>query len=210
MELPPVVTVVGDLPSDVVSRALDCELVAVDTETSGLRPGKDRLELVQVFVPTIGVYLLRLTRGAVPSGLGRLLEAEDSLKVFHYAPFDLGFITAAWGFQPRGIRCTKAASKLLSPQARPEDHSLQHVLLRTLGVELDKGDVRVSDWSAPELSEAQQKYAVADVAHLLTLFGLQAAQLRSKGLWDDYLQVCHYMPVEARLRVSGFPDPLAY
>ena len=210
MELPPVVTVVGDLPPDVVSLALNRELVAVDTETSGLRPDKDRLDLVQVFIPTHGVYLLRPTPEFVPAGLGRLLEADALLKVFHYAPFDLGFIATTWGFRTRGIRCTKAASKLLSPQARPRDHSLKQVLLRTLGVELDKGDVRVSDWSAPELSAAQQKYAVRDVAHLPTLFRLQAAQLRSRGLWEDYLRVCDYMPVEARLRVAGFPDPLAY
>ncbi len=199
----------GDL-SRRVSQVLRAQpSVAVDTETSGLYWSADQLLLCQLFSPATGPVLLRNVSG-VPSELAALMADPKVVKVLHHAPFDLRFLEAKWGIRTVSVACTKAASKLLNPSGAHEEHSLKSVLRRYLGVEVEKGAVRTSDWGAPVLSYEQIEYATGDVSHLLELQRALSASLQEKNLTDIYAQVCAYMPVDAHLEVSGVPNPLIY
>lgn len=199
--------VAGDLPADLADAVRRAGVVAVDTETGGLDWRSDALHLCQLFTPEIGVVFLRQVQG-VPPVLASLLADPAVLKVFHFAPFDLRFLQAHWRVRPTPVACTKAASRLLEPTL--ESHSLQPMLERHLGVLIDKGAVRTSDWSAASLSEEQVAYASSDVVHLLDLHDLLVARLQRAGSLETFLQVCAYMPVDADLEVRGYPNPLTY
>jgi ribonuclease D len=197
----------GDLPADIALTMRTAGRVAVDTETGGLDWARDRLHLCQLFTWETGPVLLRHVEGE-PHGLGSVMRDPAVLKVMHFAPFDLRFLEAQWGVETRSVACTKAASKLLDPTLN--DHSLKALLERHLGVLIEKGEVRTSDWSAVTLSDEQVAYAVGDVSHLLDLHQLLADRLEAAGLSGMFEQVCAYMPVDSHLEVGGYPNPLTY
>lgn len=199
----------GDLPAFVAEQAASVGVVAVDTETTGLDPKQDRLGLVQVLVPGAGVYLLRRVAGTAPI-LSTILQDPGVEKVFHFAPFDLGFLYASLRIETRSVWCTKAASRLLGPRRRRDEHSLARLVAQYFGVTLDKGSVRTSDWDASHLSDQQVAYAVRDVEFLVELRARQARELEERALMQDFRRVCDYMPTAAKLAVEGFPDPLTY
>lgn len=208
----PVVSVAffdGDL-SPRVSQVLRAQpFIAVDTETSGLHWSEDRLLLCQLFSPATGPVFVRNVSGR-PSELAALMADRKVVKVLHHAPFDLRFLEAKWHIRTVSVACTKAASKLLNPSGAHEEHSLKSVLSRYLGVKVEKGPVRTSDWGAPDLSHEQVEYATGDVVHLLELQRAMSAALQEKNLTEIYAQVCAYMPVDAHLEVCGVPNPLTY
>lgn len=206
----PVTIVEGDLPSGLAQTLRASGQVAVDTETSGLEWATDRLELCQLFSPATGVVFLRRVVQRPPRELHALLHDENTLKVFHHAPFDLKFLESQWGVRASNIACTKTASKLLVPDADPAEHSLRPLLMRALGVKISKGGVRTSDWGSDDLADEQVAYAAGDVEHLLDLYGLLHRRLDDAGLSELFAQVCAYLPVDAHLAVSGFPNPLTY
>jgi ribonuclease D len=146
----------------------------------------------------------------VPARLAELFADSNILKVFHFAPFDLRFLEAHWGVRATSIACTKAASKISDPEMPPQEHSLKRLAKRTLGVELDKGSVRTSDWGARVLTDEQLSYAVADVLHLLDVLDYQLERLTAAGRALDFWNVCGYMPTDAHLGVTGVPNPLEY
>lgn len=197
----------GDLPADVALALRSVGRVAVDTETSGLDWSRDQLHLCQLYTPATGPVLLRHVDRR-PTVLASVFEDSAVLKVLHFAPFDLTFLEAKWGVQSRSVVCTKTASRLLNPKL--EDHSLGTLLQRHLGVVVDKGAVRTSNWAAPSLTDGQLNYAVGDVANLLDLHDFFGERLQAAGLAELYAQICAYMPVDAHLKVAGFPDPLTY
>lgn len=197
----------GDLPADLTSAIKRAGMVGVDTETGGLDSARDGLHLCQLFTPQTGPVLLRHVDG-VPTQLASMMADPATLKVFHFAPFDLRFLEARWGVRTSSVACTKTASRLLEPGL--ESHSLKPLLERHLGVTIEKGNVRTSDWSAPVLTEEQVAYAAGDVAHLIDLHRLLAERLNAAGLSDLYSQVCAYLPVDAHLEVAGYPNPLTY
>lgn len=179
----------------------------MDTETSGLDWTQDRLHLCQLFTPATGPVLLRRAEG-VPPELASVMHDPTVLKVMHFAPFDLKFLEAQWGVTTSSVACTKAASRLLAP--RRADHSLKGLLERHLGIAIEKGTVRTSDWSSDVLSDEQIAYAVGDVSHLLDLHRVLTNRLEAEGLSRTFEQVCAYMPVDAHLQVAGYPNPLSY
>lgn len=205
----PAQLVSGDLPPSIASALRSARKVAIDTETSGLDWATDSLHLCQVYTEETGPVLLRHV-GHFPSQLASVLGDPEVTKVFHFAPFDLRFLEAGWGVRVVGIECTKTASKLLEPEASPSDHSLQSLLQRHLGVTIEKGPVRTSDWSAVTLTQEQIAYATADVTHLLALARTLHGRLEATDHADLFEQICAYMPVDAHLEVSGFPNPLIY
>lgn len=197
----------GDLPAEIAVAVRRAGRVAVDTETSGLDWAQDRLHLCQLFTPATGPVLLRRAR-RVPPELASVMHDPTVLKVMHFAPFDLKFLEAQWGVATRSVACTKAASRLLDP--RLDDHSLKALLERHLGIIIEKGTVRTSDWSSDMLTDEQIEYAVGDVSHLLDLHQVLANRLHAGGLSRTFEQVCTYMPVDAHLQVAGYPNPLTY
>ena len=139
-------------------------VVAVDTETMGLKPARDRLCLVQLSAGDGECHLVRFWAGGYEApNLGRLLADPAVEKVFHYARFDLAILRRYLGVSARPVYCTKVASKLA--RTYTDRHGLKDLCQDLLGVDLSK-QMQSSDWGAAELSEAQLTYAANDVLHL--------------------------------------------
>lgn len=200
----------GDVSDDAVALVRGAGLVAVDTETSGLDWAADDLNLCQIYTDVTGPLLVTNT-GDRPVGLSAILEDPSVVKVFHFAPFDLRFLEAKWAVRTQSVVCTKAASKLLDPGSPSAQHSLQALVERYLGLPLEKGQVRTSDWGSSHLTDEQIAYAAADVMHLPDLFRiLQKRLLADPAVAQIYNEVCAYMPVDAHLAVAGYQNPLTY
>lgn len=199
----------GDLPPELADVYDRSGCLAWDVETTGLDWRHDRLATCQVFAPDVGSCVISMS-GEKPVRLLRLLENPAVEKIFHHAPFDLRFMVRSWDARPASVRCTKVASKLLQPDAPNDVHSLQRLTWRYLGVRLDKGPVRTSDWSAQRLSRDQVAYAIGDVLHLLSLYETMARALAAEGLRELYDDCCAFLPAHARLETGGYPDVFAY
>lgn len=204
------VTVIeGDLPESLARELAAAGVVGWDTETGGLDWRADRLALCQLHAPQVGTILVRMT-DRQPGQLAQLLADPTVTKVFHHAPFDLRFMRRAWSTRAANVRCTKVASKLLGPSTPPQDHSLASLVRRHLGVTLDKGAERVSDWSAPELSQAQVHYAARDVEFLLPLLDRLNEALAAAALSPLYAECCAFLPAQVEVSVLGVEDVFAY
>lgn len=199
----------GDIELSAADEFARAGLIAVDTETSGLSWRDDKLQLVQLHAPAVGTALVRISGQRAPN-LANIIKSPDIVKVFHYAPFDLRFVSQIGAVEACNIRCTKSASKLVDPDIESKGHSLKELLRRKMGVPIPKGPVRTSDWSADSLSAEQIRYAISDVAHLVQLHSLLEYELSERSLTDLYWKVCAYIPVDALLETSGIPDPLSY
>jgi ribonuclease D len=200
----------GDLPAGLFDAFRASPLVAWDIETSGLDWRRARIGTCQLFAESAGAAVVSVAGGAAPSRLAALLEEAGVVKVFHHAPFDLRFMVHEWGVRPASVRCTKVASKLLDPEAPNETHSLQRLVSRYVGVDLDKGPVRTSDWTAPVLSPEQVDYATADVVHLPAVLAALQARIAQAGLTWLYDRCCEFLPARAALEVGEYPDVFAY
>ncbi|UZQ53511.1 ribonuclease D [Trichothermofontia sichuanensis B231] len=155
-----------DLPLETLNQYLQAETIAVDTETMGLLPQRDRLCLVQLCDPSDRVTVLRIERGqtAAPH-LKQLLEDPSIPKIFHFARFDLAMLRYHLDIWVNPVFCTKLASKLARTYA--PRHGLKDLVQDITGVELDKSS-QSSDWgNAANLSEAQLRYAANDVRYLV-------------------------------------------
>jgi ribonuclease D len=190
----------GDLPA-----GLDLgDTVAVDSETMGLNPGRDRLCVVQLSAGDGAAHLVQFAPGdyAAPN-LRRLLGDPARLKLFHYARFDVAVIRRHLGLLCRPVYCTKIASKLA--RTYTDRHGLKELVREVLGIELDKTE-QSSDWGAASLSETQQRYAARDVLHLHALRSRLDAMLAREGR-TALAQACFdFLPVRAELDLAGWPD----
>lgn len=173
----------GDLSDALLEVYLQAEAIAVDTETMGLLPQRDRLCLVQLCDPSGHVAALRIQRGqtATPN-LKRLLEADSITKVFHFARFDIATLRYHLDIDVNPLFCTKIASKLArtySPR-----HGLKDVVQELAQVELDKS-AQSSDWgNAENLSDEQLRYAANDVRYLLTIRQKLTDILKREERWQ--------------------------
>lgn len=205
----PVSVVTRDIPDRLVEAYRRAGMVAWDTETSGLDPLSDELQLCQLSARGVGTTLVQIDRG-LPAGLIALLADPAVRVVMHHAPFDLLFMWVAWEVRATNIRCTKIASKLVAPQSPPSEHSLAALSSRMLGRSLTKGVVRTSNWGAAALSDEQIRYAAADVDHLLDLYDLLEGRLAEAGLSDLYDQCCDFLPTRTEVAALGISDVFAY
>jgi ribonuclease D len=199
-----------DLPATLLDAYRRSVLIAWDIETSGLDWRQARIGTCQLFAPGIGAVVISVADGVRPTRLASLLEDPQVPKVFHHAPFDLRFMMHAWGVWPASIRCTKVASKLVEPSAPNDVHSLQSLVARYLGVELQKGEVRTSDWTASSLAPEQVQYAAADVVYLPALLASLSSRLAALGLGRLYDRCCEFLPARAALELGDYPDVFAY
>jgi ribonuclease D len=205
----PVRVLSGDLPGNLADAFAVSRRIAWDIETTGLDWRRERIGTCQLFAEAVGAVVVSVGEDR-PSALARLIEDNTVEKVFHHAPFDLRFIVSAWQVLPAAIRDTKVASKILDPAAPNETHSLQQLASRYLGVSLPKGAVRVSNWSASELTEEQVRYAAGDVVHLLRLLDAEEEALRASGRAELYDSCCAFLPARVTLELGDFPDVFAY
>jgi len=183
--------------------------VAIDTETLGLNPYRDRLCLVQLSEGDGRAALVQFAGTYAAPELKRLLADESVLKIFHFGRFDMAVLKHHFGVMPRPVYCTKVASRLA--RTFTDRHGLKDLCRELLGIELSKQQ-QSSDWGAPELSPEQLNYAASDVLHLHALREKLDAMLRREGR-EGLARACfEFLPVRAELDLRGWSeiDPFAH
>ncbi|MEA5567552.1 ribonuclease H-like domain-containing protein [Anabaena sp. UHCC 0399] len=194
-----------DLSDAAVSQYLQSEVLAVDTETMGLLPQRDRLCLIQLCNPQGQVTAIRIAKGqtAAPN-LKKLLEATNVLKLFHFARFDVATLRYYLDIHVQPIFCTKIASKLA--RTYTNRHGLKDVVQELEGVELDKSS-QSSDWgNASNLSEAQLNYAANDVRYLIGVQQKLTPMLKREERWELAQQCFQVLPTIVALDLLQFKD----
>lgn len=195
----------GDLPEGYAPGAA----VAVDTETMGLDPRRDRLCLVQLSTGDGTADLVQVPRERGPDGrvaaprLAALMADPGVTKLFHYARFDLAVLSHALGVMPGPAYCTKIASKLV--RTYTDRHGLKEIARELLGVDISKGQ-QSSDWGAEALTDAQLAYAASDVLHLHALRARLDAMLAREGRSDLAAAGFAFLPHRARLDLMGWDE----
>ena len=191
----------GDLPDDLDLGAV----VAVDCETMGLNPARDRLCLVQLSSGDGNAHLVQIAQGQLQApNLAALLENADILKIFHFARFDLAALRRHLGIVAAPAYCTKIASRLV--RTFTEKHGLKDLCKELLGIDISKQQ-QSSDWGAAELSNEQLNYAASDVLHLHLLreeFDRRLARERRSELAAALFA---FLPHRAELDLLGWGDP---
>ena len=190
----------GDLPG-----GLDLgPVVAIDTETMGLNPHRDRLCLVQLSSGDGDAHLVQIARGRNKApNLTRLLRDRKVLKLFHFGRFDIAALAHAFGAVARPVWCTKIASKLA--RTSTDRHGLRNLTQELIGVDISKQQ-QTSDWGAENLSEAQLEYAASDVLYLHRLKAELEQRLDREGR-GALAEACFcFLPDRAMLDLAGWPE----
>jgi ribonuclease D len=185
-------------------------VVAVDTETMGLNPHRDRLCLVQLSSGDGHAHLVQL----VPESLGghgyacpnlkRLLADANVVKLMHFARFDVAVLQYSLGITVAPVRCTKIAAKLV--RTFTDRHGLKDLCKELLGVDLSKQQ-QTSDWGAPDLTAEQCAYAASDVLYLHALWSRLEALLVREGRLDLAASCFAFLPTRAALDLLGYEEP---
>jgi len=199
----------NDLDQSTLETYLECEAIAVDTETMGLIPRRDRLCLVQICDHQDRVSIIRIARGVKQAPLLKiLLEAESVVKVFHFARFDVGILEAHLSIATYPIFCTKIASKLA--RTYTDKHGLKELVKELEKVELNK-EAQSSDWGdVYNLSEEQLKYASNDVRYLLPVRQKLIQMLIREGRLDLAKACFAHIPTQVYLDLLGYGDVFAH
>ncbi|MCT7952776.1 ribonuclease D [Ancylothrix sp. C2] len=194
-----------DLPDSVLAEYLVGDGLAVDTETMGLLPWRDRLCLVQLCNSEGRVTVVRIGRGQRhATNLKMLLEAETVLKVFHFARFDMATLRYHLDIKVAPVFCTKMASKLA--RTYTQKHGLKEVVQELEKVELDK-TAQSSDWgNAANLSDVQLSYAANDVRYLLPVQQKLKVMLEREERWQLAQDCFNCLPVFVSLDLMQYKD----
>ncbi|MBP5976975.1 ribonuclease D [Brasilonema sp. CT11] len=194
-----------DLSDDALSHYLQADAIAVDTETMGLLPQRDRLCLVQLCSSDGKVTAIRITKGQTDApNLKKLLEAANILKVFHFARFDIATLRYNLGIHVNPIFCTKIASKLV--RTYTQRHGLKDVVQELERVELDKS-AQSSDWgNAANLSDAQLSYAANDVRYLVSVQQKLVDMLKREERLELAQECFRCLPTIVSLDLLQFKD----
>lgn len=189
-----------DLPGD-----LDFgPVVAIDCETMGLNPHRDRLCVVQLSGGDGNAHMIQIAKGQTEApNLSRLLRDPDVLKLFHFGRFDIAAMFNAFGALATPVYCTKIASRLV--RTYTDRHGLAKLLQELLQVDISKQQ-QSSDWGAAKLTDAQLDYAASDVLHLHKLREKLDEMLAREGR-TEIAQACFdFLPMRARLDLAGWAD----
>ncbi|PRX31163.1 ribonuclease D [Meinhardsimonia xiamenensis] len=190
----------GDLPE-----GLDLgPVVAIDCETMGLNPHRDRLCLVQLSAGDGDAHMVQIAPGQREApNLTRLLADPERLKLFHFGRFDIAALAHAFGVVARPVYCTKIASKLC--RTFTDRHGLKNLTQELLGIDISKQQ-QMSDWGAPELTAAQLDYAASDVLYLHRLREVLDSLLEREGR-TALAQACFdFLPDRALLDLAGWSE----
>jgi ribonuclease D len=190
----------GDLPD-----GLDLgSVVAIDTETMGLNPHRDRLCLVQLSAGDGDAHLVRIAQGQIRApNLERMLADPAVEKLFHYGRFDIAVLAHRFGVAARPVWCTKIASKLV--RTFTDRHGLKMLCQDLIGIDISKHQ-QMSDWGAPTLTPAQASYAASDVLHLHQLKAALAEMLAREGRTALAEACFRFLPDRALLDLAGWPE----
>ncbi len=190
----------GDLPDD-----LDLgPVVAIDSETMGLHPHRDRLCLVQLSSGDGNAHMVQIAKDQTEApNLVAMLTNPDVLKLFHFGRFDIAVLLHRFGAVTAPVYCTKIASKLV--RTYTDRHGLKNLLQELLKVDISKQQ-QSSDWGAPDLTEAQLSYAASDVLYLHRLMSELNIRLKREGR-SALAQACFdFLPQRAALDLAGWPE----
>jgi len=190
---------------DLPEGAIGAGAVAVDTETMGLNPLRDRLCLVQISDGSGDEHLVRFKPGSAYDApvLKAILADANRLKLFHFARFDIAALQQALGVVTAPVYCTKIASKLV--RTYTDRHGLKELVRELLGQEVSKQQ-QSSDWGAAELSDAQRDYAASDVRFLHAMKAILDERLAREGR-TELAQACFdFLPTRAALDLAGWPE----
>ena len=189
-----------DLPDD-----LDLgSSVAIDCETMGLNPHRDRLCLVQLSSGDGNAHLVQIEKGQTNApNLERLLTDPNVLKLFHFGRFDIAAMMNAFGALTAPVYCTKIASKLV--RTYTDRHGLKNLLDELLKVDISKLQ-QMSDWGAASLTDAQLAYAASDVLYLHQMKEKLDERLEREGRTDLAQAAFDFLPTRARLDLAGWPE----
>ncbi|MEH6775499.1 MAG: ribonuclease D [Cereibacter changlensis] len=191
----------NDLPS-----GLDLgPVVAIDTETMGLDPRRDRLCVVQLSSGDGHAHLVQIDRGqrSAPN-LERLLTDPAILKLFHFGRFDIAAMFAAFGVVTAPVWCTKIASRMI--RTFTDRHGLKYLLQEMVGVDVSKQQ-QTSDWGAEKLTDAQRDYAASDVLYLHRLKAELETRLQREGRTELAQKCFDFLPTRAQLDLMGWDEP---
>lgn len=190
----------GDLPSLNAYKGA----VAIDTETMGLDPRRDRLCVVQLSPGNGSADVVQIAAGQKKApNIEKLLADPSIVKIFHYARFDIAVMANAFGVMAGPVYCTKIASRLA--RTYTDKHGLKDLTREVLGVDLSKQQ-QSSDWGADTLSEAQVAYAASDVLHLHALREKLDAMLAREGR-TELAEACFgFLPHRAKLDLAGWAE----
>ena len=179
-------------------------IVAIDCETMGLNPHRDRLCVVQMSGGDGDAHLVQVAKGQTKApNLCRMLADPDVLKLFHFGRFDIAALLNAFGTLTAPVYCTKIASKLV--RTYTDRHGLKNLLDELLKVDISKYQQQ-SDWGAAELSQGQIDYAASDVLYLHAMREKLDERLQREGR-TDIAQACFdFLPTRARLDLAGWPE----
>lgn len=190
----------GDLPD-----GLDLgPIVAIDCETMGLNPKRDRLCVVQLSSGDGHAYLVQVAKGqTVAPNLCRMLEDPNVLKLFHFGRFDIAAMKAAFGALTAPVYCTKIASRMT--RTYTDRHGLKNLLQELLSVDISKQQ-QSSDWGAEQLSKAQVEYAASDVLYLHRLRERLNEMLIRESRMELAQSCFDFLPTRAELDLAGWPE----
>ncbi|MBO9395186.1 ribonuclease D [Shimia sp. R9_2] len=179
-------------------------VVAIDCETMGLNPHRDRLCVIQMSGGDGNAHLVQVAKGQTSApNLQKMLEDPNVLKLFHFGRFDIAAMYHAFGALTAPVYCTKIASKLV--RTYTDRHGLKNLLQELLGVDISKQQ-QMSDWGAETLTEAQLDYAASDVLYLHALRDKLNERLAREGR-TEMAQACFdFLPMRARLDLAGWPE----
>ncbi len=176
--------------------------VAIDTETMGLDPHRDRLCVVQLSPGNGSADVVQIPAGAADApNLKRLLADASILKIFHFARFDMATLFKTFGVMPAPVYCTKIASRL--SRTYTDKHGLKDLARELTGVDLSKQQ-QLSDWGSEQLSDAQIAYAASDVLHLHALKAKLDVMLAREGRTDIAAACFRFLPDRVRLDLAGW------
>ena len=179
-------------------------VVAIDCETMGLNPHRDRLCVVQMSGGDGNAYLVQIDKGQTEApNLAALLENPDILKLFHFGRFDIAAMFNAFGALAAPVYCTKIASKLV--RTYTDRHGLKNLMQELLDKDISKQQ-QSSDWGAPKLTEAQLDYAASDVLYLHQLRDELNRMLAREGRVEMAQACFDFLPTRAKLDLAGWPE----
>ena len=190
----------GDLPNN-----LDLgRVIAIDCETMGLNPKRDRLCVVQLSSGDGNAHLVQISKGQTSApNLCRMLEDPNVLKLFHFGRFDIAAMFEAFGALTAPVYCTKIASRLI--RTYTDRHGLKNLLQELLAIDISKQQ-QSSDWGAKRLSKAQIEYAASDVLYLHQLRESLNQMLIREGRMEVAQSCFDFLPTRAQLDLAGWPD----
>ena len=191
---------IGDLPD-----GLDLgKTVAIDCETMGLNPHRDRLCVVQMSGGDGNAHMVQIQKGQTEApNLCKMLADPAILKLFHFGRFDIAAMLNAFGVVTAPVYCTKIASKLV--RTYTDRHGLKNLLQELMNKDISKQQ-QSSDWGAEKLSDAQLDYAASDVLYLHELRAKLNIMLEREGRMETAQACFDFLPTRARLDLAGWPE----